>query len=116
MLAGLLPQAELPLLAPSPEPPRPPEGEGEELGTEDKDKDKTDDEWTEDDGLGEVLGVSYTIEELEPKVVEGGVPGTEMVDEGLPTVPELEDPPVDPPVMVKFGEMLPELPITKLNR
>jgi len=99
LLVGLLPRAELALPALPPELLWVPE-----LSTEDKDKDETEDEWT--------------------GVVEGGVPGTEVgwagglevVDGGRSTVPELDDPPVDPPVMVKVGEALPESPITKLDR
>lgn len=120
VLAGLLSQAELLSLVLLLEFPWVPEGEGEELDTEDGDKDETEDErdeWMEGLGLGE--GVSSTIEELEPRVVEGGLPGTEvgwaggfeMVDGLGSTVPELED----PLVMVNAGEILPEFPITKFN-
>ena len=75
----------------------------------------------EDDALGVGEETSFTVNEPEPGVVEGGVPGTEVgwtwaggvevEGEGGLTVPEL-DPPL---VMVKVGEMFPELPITKFN-
>ena len=71
------------------------------------------------EGVGVGLGASCPIEEPEPGVVEGRLPGTE---EGLTTGVETLDGPgltesefEDPPVMVKVGEMLPELPITKFN-
>lgn len=123
MLAGVFTQAELLLLVFPLELCEVPEGEGEELNTGDRDEMDDgwrDDEWREDDGLGERGPLSYTTEELEVRVVEGRLPGTEvdwasgsgMGDEGRSTVLELEDPPL---VMVKVGEVLPELPITKLN-
>lgn len=113
-------QAELPLLVVPLVFPGVPEDEGEELDAEDeRNDDETEEGGTEDDGLGEGEGASYMTEELELKVVGGGVPGTgvgwaggfEMEDEGGSTISELDD----PPVMVKVGEMLPEFPITKFN-
>jgi len=71
------------------------------------------------EGVGVGEGASWTIEEV-PGVLEGGLPGTEVpgisgfetLDGPGLTESEVEDP---PPVMVKGGEMLPELPITKFN-
>jgi len=67
--------------------------------------------------LGEGEETSFTVEEPELGVVEGGLPGTEVdwtwtggvevEGEGGLTVSEL-DPPL---VMVKVGETFPELPI-----
>ena len=95
-----------------------PEDGGEELDTEGElDDDETEEGGMEDGGLGEGEGASCITEELELRVVEGGAArtgvgwasGLEVEDEGRSTVPE----PDDPLVMVKVGEMLPELPITK---
>ena len=116
MLAGLLPQAELLSLAFPLELPWVPEGEGEELDLEDEDG-GAGDRGVEGVGVGE--GALCVIEEVESGVFEGGVPGTEVPwTSGLetldgPRLTESED--EDPPVMVKAGEMLPELPITKFN-
>jgi len=119
-LAGLLTQAELPLLVVPLEFPGVPVDEGEELDTEDeRNDDETEEGGMEDDGLGEGEGTSYMTEELELGVIEGGVPGTgvgwaggfEMEDGGRSTISELDD----PLVMVKVGEILPEFPITKLH-
>lgn len=118
MLAGLLLQAEpLSVLSPLELPAGVPDGEGEELDLEGGDEGGTDGEEVEGDELGGTT--SYTIEELEPGVVEGGAPrtgvgltvGLEVVDDLGSTVSEVDD----PPVMVKGGEMLPELPITEFN-
>lgn len=114
MPTGLLTQAELLLLEFSVVP----EGEGEGLDLEDVDKDEIED--------GEVVGVElgeatlFSIGEPEAGVVVGvgwvtgtdvgWAGGVEVVDGGL-TVLELGVPP--PLVMVKVGEMLSELPITK---
>ena len=117
MPVGLLPQAELLSLVFPLELSWVPEGEGEELDPEDGDKGETEDGVMEGDGVGEAS--SDSTEELEPGVFEGGLPGTEvgpgvcfeMLDEPGSSLPEVED----PPVMVKGGEMLPELPITEFN-
>lgn len=72
----------------------------------------------EDNGLEEGEGASYMTEESEPRVVEDGVPATEVgwtggfEVEGILSVPELDD----PPAMVKDGEILSELPITSSRR
>ena len=112
----LFTQAELLSLALPLELPWEPEGEGEELDFEDVD-DETEDVGMEGVGVGE--GASCVIEEVESGVFEGGLPGTEVPwTSGLETLdgPELTESEVeDPPVMVKGGEMLPELPITKFN-
>lgn len=114
MLTGLLTQAALVLLELS----EVPEGEGEEFDVEEVDEEETEDGWLDGVELGGTT--SSWIEVPEPEVVEGvgGVPGTdvgwaggvEVVDGGLAAA---GDPP--PLVMVKVGEMLSALPITKLN-
>lgn len=111
VLAGLLTQAELLSLVFPLEFTWEPEGEGEEVDLED-------DDGTEDggmEGVGVREGTSCGVE-VEPGVFVGGLPGTEVGwTSGFETLdgPGLTGSEVeDPPVMVKGGEMLPELPIT----
>ena len=108
VLAGLLTQAELPLLVFPVELPVVTEDDGEELRTADGDNGEIEEE-----------GISCITVGLGLRVFEGGVSGTEvglvvgveMEDEGRSTVSE----PDDPPVIVKGGEMLPEDPITEFD-
>ena len=88
VLAGLLTQAELPLLVFPLEFSAVTEGEGEELDTEDGDDGETGEERVEEDGLREE-GTSCMIKTLGPGVFEGGVSsGTEV---GLVGGVETED-------------------------
>lgn len=112
VLAGLLTQAELLSLALPLEFTWVPEGGGEELDLEDED-DGPEGWGIEGVGVGEEPSCGV---EVEPGVFEGGLPGTEVGwTSGFET---LEEPGLagsdveDPPVIVKTGEMLPELPIT----
>ena len=100
--------------------PEVPVDEGEEFDAEgERNDDETEEGGLGDDGLGEGEGASCMTEELELRVVEGGASrtgvgwasGFEMEDEGRSTISELDD----PLVMVKVGEMLSELPITKFT-
>ena len=97
-----------------------PVGEGEGLDLGDVGEDGTGDGLVAGVGLGEATLFSIEVPETGvevgvvwvPGTVVGSVGGVEVVEGGL-AGSGLGDPP--PLLIVKVGEMLPELPITKLN-